>query len=117
MNAGSCDILDPSINLAGQVNLLQSAADKKQLQVLSTTPPIMEQLAFGIRPAVYDNGYNAGIDRPDYLGDVRVRRAVAMCIDRQKVVDTVLSGLSKVPATFVPADDPLYDLCCHHLFL
>ena len=84
-------------------------ADKKQLQVLFTTPPVMEQLAFGIRPAAYDNGYNAGVDRPDYLGDVRVRRAVAMCIDRQKVVDSVLHGLSKVPASFVPADDPLYN--------
>ena len=107
--SGSCDILDPSINLGGQVDLLRSMADKKQLQVLFTTPPVLEQLAFGIRPAVYDNGYNAGNDRPDYLSDVRVRRAVAMCIDRQKVVDSVLQGLSKVPASFVPADDPLYD--------
>ncbi|MGD0750136.1 MAG: peptide ABC transporter substrate-binding protein [Anaerolineales bacterium] len=107
--SGSCDILDPSINLGGQVDSLRSMADKKQLQVLFATPPVMEQLAFGIRPAVYDNGYNVGYDRPDYLGDVRVRQAVAMCIDRQKVVDSVLSGLSKVPTTFVPADDPLYD--------
>ena len=107
--AGSCDILDPSINLGGQLDLLRSMADQKQLQLLVTTPPVMEQLAFGIRPAVYDNGYHAGTTRPDYLGDVRVRRAVAMCIDRQKVVDSVLSGLSNVPASFVPADDPLYD--------
>jgi peptide/nickel transport system substrate-binding protein len=107
--SGSCDILDPSINLGGQVDSLRSMAEKKQLQALFATSPVMEQLAFGIRPAVYDNGYNAGHDRPDYLGDVRVRQAVAMCIDRQKVVDSVLSGLSKVPTTFVPADDPLYD--------
>ena len=107
--AGSCDILDPSINLGGQLELLRSMADKKQLQVQFSTPPVLEQLAFGIRPASYDNGYNAGSDRPDYLGDVRVRRAVAMCIDRQKAVDTVLGGLTKVPASFVPADDPLYN--------
>jgi peptide/nickel transport system substrate-binding protein len=107
--SGSCDILDPSINLGGQVDSLRSMADKKQLQALFATPPVMEQLAFGIRPAVYDNGYNAGYDRPDYLGDVRVRQAVAMCINRQKVVDSVLDGLSKIPATFVPAGDPLYD--------
>jgi peptide/nickel transport system substrate-binding protein len=104
--AGRCDILDPSINLGGQVDLLRSMADKKQLQVSFATPPVMEQLAFGIRPAGYDNGYQAG-DRPDYFGDARVRRAVAMCIDRQKVVDSVLHGLSKVPASFVPADDPV----------
>ncbi len=107
--AGSCDILDPSIPLDGQVDLLRSMAEKKQLQVLFATPPVMEQMAFGIHPAAYDNGYNAGVDRPDYLGDARVRRAVAMCIDRQKIVDTVLHGLSTVPASFVPADDPLYN--------
>lgn len=107
--SGSCDILDPSINLGGQVDHLRTMADNKQLQALFATPPIMEQLAFGIRPAVYDNGYNAGYDRPDYLDDVHVRQAVAMCIDRQKVVDLVLYGLTKVPTTFVPADDPLYD--------
>ncbi len=106
---GSCDILDPSINLDGQVNLLQSMAGQKQLQVLFSTPPVMEQLAFGIHPAVYDNGYNAGHDRPDFLGDARLRQAVAMCIDRQKVVDSVLQGLSSVPASFVPADYPLYN--------
>jgi len=107
--SGSCDILDPSINLGGQVDSLRSMAEKKQLQALFVTPPVMEQLAFGIRPAVYDNGYNTGYDRPDYLGDARVRQAVAMCIDRQKVVDSVLDGLSKIPATFVPVGDPLYD--------
>jgi peptide/nickel transport system substrate-binding protein len=107
--ARTCDILDPSINLDGQVDLLRSMDAQKQLQVLFATPPVMEQLAFGIHPAAYDNGYNAGSDRPDYFGDTRLRQAVAMCIDRQKVVDSVLHGLSSVPASFVPADDPLYN--------
>ncbi len=106
--SGSCDILDPSIILDGQVDLLRSMNDQKQLQVLFATPPVMEQLAFGIRPAAYDNGYKATGDRPDFLGDARLRQAVAMCIDRQKVVDSVLHGLSSVPVSFVPADDPLY---------
>jgi peptide/nickel transport system substrate-binding protein len=105
----TCDILDPSINLDGQVDLLRSMAGQKQLQVLFSTAPVMEQLAFGIHPAAYDNGYAQGSDRPDYFGDVRVRQAVAMCIDRQKVVDSVLHGLSSVPASFVPADEPLYN--------
>lgn len=107
--AGTCDILDPSISLDGQVDLLRTMADQKQLQVLFATPPVMEQLAFGIRPAAYDNGYNATSDRPDYFGEARLRQAVAMCIDRQKVVDSVLKGLSSVPASFVPAEDPLYN--------
>ena len=107
--SGSCDILDPSINLDGQVDLLRSMAGQKRLQMLVTNPPVMEQLAFGIRPAVYDNGYNSTTDRPDYLGDAPVRQAVAMCIDRNRIVDLVLHGLSSVPASFAPADDPLYN--------
>ena len=107
--ARSCDILDPSVNLDGQLDLLRSMAAQKQLQVSFATPPVMEQLAFGIFPAAYDNGLNAGFDRPDFLGDVRLRQAIAMCIDRPKVVDSVLHGLTAVPDTFVPADDPLYN--------
>jgi peptide/nickel transport system substrate-binding protein len=105
----TCDMLDPSINLDGQLDLLQSMAGQKKAQVLFAKSPVMEQLAFGIRPAAYDNGYNAGYDRPDYLGNASVRQAVAMCINRQEVVDSVLHGLSSVPDSFVPAEDPVYN--------
>ncbi len=107
--SGTCDILDPSINLDGQVNLLRSMAANDQIHALFSTPAVMEQLAFGVRPAAYDNGYNPGYDRPNYFGDVRVRQAVAMCIDRQKVVDTVLYGLSSIPTSYVPAEYSLYN--------
>lgn len=107
--AHKCDILDPSINLDGQLDVLRSMANQKQLQVLFSGSAVMEQLAFGIRPASYDNGYTPGTDRPDYFGDPHVRQAVAMCVDRQKVVDTVLNGLTQVPTTFVPTDDPQYN--------
>jgi peptide/nickel transport system substrate-binding protein len=48
-------------------------------------------------------------DRPDLFGDVRVRKAVAFCLDRQKVVDTVLFGLSRVPDSYLPFDHPLHN--------
>jgi peptide/nickel transport system substrate-binding protein len=107
--AGTCDILDPSVGLDGQVSLLRSLAGQNQLQALFTMIPVMEQLAFGIRPAAYDNGYNPDYDRLDYLGDVRVRQAVAMCLDRGQVADSVLLGLSSVPASFVPDEYPLFN--------
>ena len=107
--AGSCDILDPSVNLDGQVSLLRSMAAQNQLQAIFGMTPVMEQLVFGVRPAEYDNGYNSDFDRPDYLGDVRVRQAIAMCIDRQKLVDTVLYGLSSIPTSYAPAEYPLYN--------
>jgi len=107
--AGQCDLLDPSVHLEGQVALLRSMAEQEQLQALFTTTAVMEQLAFGIRPASYDYGYTAGIDRPDFFSDRRVRQAVALCIDRQAVVANVLYGLSSVPDSFLPADHPLFN--------
>jgi peptide/nickel transport system substrate-binding protein len=106
---GTCDVLDPSIPLDGQAELLRSMAEQNQLQALFSKVPVMEELALGIRPASYDNGINAGIDRPDYFGDARVRQALAYCLDRQHVVDSVLSGLSSVPNTYLPAEHPLFN--------
>ena len=107
--AGTCDILDPSIRLDGQVALLRSMAAQNQLQALFTTLPVMEELALGIQPASYDNGINPEFDRLDYFSDVRVRQALALCLDRQQVVDSVLSGLSSVPNSYLPLGHPLYD--------
>ena len=107
--AGTCDILDPSIRLDGQVGVLRSMAAQNQLQAFFTPVPVMEELAFGIRPASYDNGYNPGSDRVDYFGDVRVRQAMALCLDRAQVVKDVLSGLSSVPNSTLPPGHPLYN--------
>jgi peptide/nickel transport system substrate-binding protein len=107
--AGTCDILDPSIRLDGQAELLHSMAEQNQLQALFTKVPVMEELALGIRPASYDNGIDTKTDRVDYFGDVRVRQALALCLDRQKVVDSVLSGLSTVPNSYLPPEHPLYN--------
>ena len=106
---GKCDLLDPSIDLDGQVSLLQSMAANKQAQAFFSTPAVMEQLAFGVKPATYDNGYNQGYDRPAFFADARVRQAAAMCIDRQKVIDTVLFGLTSIPTSYVPNAYPLYN--------
>jgi peptide/nickel transport system substrate-binding protein len=107
--AGTCDVLDPSISLDGRVGLLRSMAGQNQLQALFTKVPVMEELALGIRPASYDNGIDAGQDRVDYFGDVHVRQALALCLDRQQVVDSVLAGLSTVPNSYLPLEDPLYN--------
>jgi len=108
--AGKCDLLDPSLHLDGQVGILKSFASQGQLKAIFSPTDVMERLDFGIRPASYDNGYSpeAG-DRLDFLGDVRVRQAIAMCLDRQQVVDTVLFGLTTAPASFIPSSHPLYN--------
>ncbi len=110
LTAGRCDILDPTIHLDGQAGLLKQMQEGEQIQAFFSPGPTIEWLGLGIVPATYDNGYNtASGDRQDLLADPRTRQAIAMCLDRQKVVDTVLFGLSGVPDTYVSSQDPLHN--------
>ena len=107
---GSCDVLDPSVQLDGQVGLLQQMQLNEQARLLTAQTMTMEWLGIGIVPASYDDGNNASRDdRPDIFGDTRTRQAIALCLDRQKVVDTVLFGLSQVPDSYLPSDHPLHN--------
>lgn len=108
---GTCDVLDPSVRLDGQVGLLQQMEQDRQADLLTAQTLTMEWLGFGIAPASYDDGYvlTNNQDRPDIFGDERTRQAVAVCLDRQKVVDTVLFGLSQVPDSYLPSDHPLHN--------
>ncbi|MBN2115207.1 MAG: hypothetical protein JW730_01460 [Anaerolineales bacterium] len=106
---GTCDVLDPSTRLDGQVGLLQQLRLDNHVRLLTAQTNVMEWLALGIAPASFDDGFDAEEDRPDYFGDKRTRQAIALCLDRQKVVDTVLFGLSQVPDSYVPSDHPLHN--------
>jgi peptide/nickel transport system substrate-binding protein len=109
--AGACDILDPTINLDGQLSLLLQMQTDRQAQALTATTNTIEWLGLGITPATYDDGYSTTppLDRPDFFFDKRTRQAIALCLDRQKVVDTVLFGLSVVPNTYISPEHPLYN--------
>jgi len=106
---GTCDVLDPSTRLDGQVGLLQQMQIDNRARLFTAKTNIIEWLGIGITPASYDNGFNVKEDRPDFFGDKRTRQAIALCLDRQKVVDTVLFGLSQVPDTYLPSDHPLHN--------
>jgi peptide/nickel transport system substrate-binding protein len=106
---GTCDVLDPSTRLDGQVGLLQQMQIDNRARLFTAKTNIIEWLGIGVTPASYDNGFNVKEDRPDFFGDKRTRQAIALCLDRQKVVDTVLFGLSQVPDTYLPSDHPLHN--------
>ncbi len=108
---GTCDVLDPSVHLDGQVGLLQQMEKDGQAKLITSQTSTMEWLGIGIAPASYDNGFNISDkqDRPDFFGDPRMRQAIALCLDRQKVVDNVLFGLSQVPDSYIPSDHPLHN--------
>ncbi|MEA3341945.1 MAG: ABC transporter substrate-binding protein [Chloroflexota bacterium] len=89
--------------LAGRCDVVTHDATDAVLAALPNQPPVetfavpdsgWELLAFGISPA-------RGYDRPDFFEDVRVRQAIARCIDRQALAERVLHG-------YLPPGHPLY---------
>lgn len=109
--AGNCDLLDPSVRLDSLTGLLMDLQQAGKVRIYYSRMMTLEQLSFGLRPASYDNGYvpSSSEDRPDFFADIRTRQAIALCLDRQQVVDTVLYGLVDVPNTYVPQNHPAYN--------
>jgi peptide/nickel transport system substrate-binding protein len=112
LSYGLCDLLDQEASLAlqesGLPELLE-ADSAGRLEAHLAAGTVWEHLDFGIRPAAYDDGYQLGIDRPDFFGDARLRQAVAQCMDRQRIAETLFSGLSAVPDSYLPPEHPLYN--------
>jgi peptide/nickel transport system substrate-binding protein len=108
--AGQCDILDPSLRLEGEIDLLTELERNDQVRLLTSSTSIMERLDFGLAPASYDDGYNLALgDRPNLFADARTRQAIAYCLDRPGVTQQVLAGLASVPHTYVSPDHPLFN--------
>jgi peptide/nickel transport system substrate-binding protein len=112
--SGECDILDNTIATFDQTPLLLDLQSSGKLKVTFATGTNWFHLDFGIQPIAYDDGYQVGIDRPDFFSDVRTRQAIAMCIDRQALVDTILFGQSLVVDTYLPPQHPLFNPDVQH---
>jgi peptide/nickel transport system substrate-binding protein len=100
--AGECDVVDQTSHLDDQAELLLELQAASQVNATFVTGTVWEHADFGI---VSWQDY----ERPDFFGDVRTRRAIAHCIDRQAIVDTVMYGQSVVLDTFLPPDHPLFN--------
>jgi peptide/nickel transport system substrate-binding protein len=112
VSSGMCDALDQSANLALAGAAVQDLLDRQaggDLAAHFVAGPVWEQAAFGLQPLAFDDGYQPGADPPALFNDVRTRRAIAMCIDRQRIVETLLQGQAEVPVSYVPAEHPLYN--------
>jgi len=108
--SGECDIADQTSHLDDQSELLLELQNAGQINATFVTGTVFEHADFGINPVTYDDGYSvAGGDRPAFFSDVRVRRAITMCMDRQAVVDTVMFGQSQVLDSYLPPQHPLFN--------
>jgi peptide/nickel transport system substrate-binding protein len=107
--SGDCDLVDETTGLDDAIDYLFGLEAEGLLQFHHSIAPAWEHADFSIGHADYDDGYQPGVDRPDLFGDPRTRQAVALCMDRQSVVDELLFGLSTVPDTYLPPEHPLFN--------
>lgn len=105
---GECDVLDPSAVTAVEIAEIHKIAGEGQAFASWANGDGWTLLNFGVTPQSYDDGYNfwAG-DRPNFFGDARTRQAIAMCLDREAILQMVSSGQFPVMDTYLPPDHPL----------
>lgn len=106
--SGECDILDSSATNGIDRESVLTLQGEGRLVATWANGNAWELINFGIQPQSYDDGYSMwAADRANFFGDVRTRQAIAMCIDRQKIVDEISHGLSTVMNTYIPPDHGL----------
>jgi peptide/nickel transport system substrate-binding protein len=100
---GECDIGTQDALGTDHSPFLLEAESNGLLIPYFQTGTVWEHIDFGINP---EPGYAAS--RPDWYEDVRVRRAITMCTDRQGMVDNIMYGRSEVIHSYIPSTHPLY---------
>ncbi len=105
--AGECDVVSQTVGLEEQWDLLLELRDKERVQVHVTAGAAFEHLGFVLHPVDHDDGYQYG-DPPGLFTDPRTRQGIAMCLDRQALVDDLLHGAVPVAHSYLPGDHPLW---------
>jgi peptide/nickel transport system substrate-binding protein len=107
--AGECDLVDQNAALDDVRNLLLGMDRQGLLQAHVVNGTVWEHFDFSLLHADYDDGYQIGSDRPDLFGDVRTRQAIAMCLDRERVINEAVFELSEFELPYLDPGHPLYD--------
>jgi peptide/nickel transport system substrate-binding protein len=102
LESGECDILTQDTHMDEIVDLLLEKEEAGVLVPYLVAGTVWEHVDFGINPV-------ESYDRPDFFEDVRVRRAIAMCLDRETVVDELFYGRTTLLNSYVPDIHPLYN--------
>lgn len=106
MLTGECDIIDTTAGLESQIVSIRELESQGKIKSYFGQGPEWEGLYFGIKPASYDDVYNPYEDRQDFLGDVRVRQAIAYCVDRDYIQTYITLSQSVIPVTYLPPGHP-----------
>lgn len=106
---GECDYLDETTRLADRRQELQNLQEEGRVQLAVEPGTAWEQVTFGIQP--YAPPDETGLTpAPVSLFAAReTRQAIALCIDRRRLADTLFLEETQVLDSYVPASHPLYN--------
>ncbi|MCD6356026.1 MAG: hypothetical protein J7L66_01965 [Anaerolineaceae bacterium] len=103
-----CDIVSPTALGLQDIVYLSQNVQGSNFDLYKLHSEEVELLAFGIVPYSYDdNYYPYGVDRPDIFGDVRTRRAIAYCIDRDTITKKLMGGAVQPAVSILDINHPL----------
>jgi peptide/nickel transport system substrate-binding protein len=98
--AGECDLADASALPSDQRPGLFQYQEQGRLKVAVENGPAWEHADFGIAAS--------DLQKPVLFQPKEVRQAVAMCIDRQSIAQSLFQEPPQVPNSYVPQAHPIY---------
>jgi peptide/nickel transport system substrate-binding protein len=104
--AGECDLVDQAAGMEAQTDELLKLQVDGRISLVFQTAFAWDLLEFNLSPLTED--------RPVYFGLPEVRQAVALCIDRQALVDQLSGGRMRVADLYLPPEHPLYHTGATH---
>jgi peptide/nickel transport system substrate-binding protein len=101
LRSGACDVLDES---------LSGAIEREKLAELALGGEITYETVYGGAWEHIDFGIDS-LDSalPALFKSVQVRQAIAYCIDRERIVETLFPDGGAVLDSYLPPDHPYYD--------
>jgi peptide/nickel transport system substrate-binding protein len=98
---GECDVLDETAIADGDMQALVDRQAEGALRISAVPGPLVDRIDLNLRPV------GAAANAP-LFSDGQMREAIAMCIDREGLVQDVLAGLGAASLSYLPPLHPLY---------
>ena len=96
---GECDLVDESLLSSEALPTLRTLEEDGLLEIDWTPSAEIERIDFNLRRS---NGDDQGLS----FSDLRLRRAIAGCIDRPALVNDILLGYGLVTDSFISPENP-----------
>lgn len=103
VSSGTCDIATHDGLSSQEWSNLIDSENNGQIISHFQAGTVFEHIDFGINPFEAND-----VTRPDWFIDPRVRQAMVMCTDRQRIVEELLFDKAEVMDAYIPSQHPLF---------